>query len=131
MHYPGLKAVKIWADWIGNCPRSFVSLDLLICKGYQQTTPAGKELNKSDINSMWICSFSPILILLTCLFWITGWVNLWNWNKCNSQYWALLNYHLFIVNPFKPKEHSYLYQKDKSISNFRGVGWYYPFLFKF
>ena len=29
----------------------FVSLDLLICKGYQQTTPAGKALNKSDINS--------------------------------------------------------------------------------
>ena len=29
----------------------FVSLDLLICKGCQQTTPAGKELNKFDINS--------------------------------------------------------------------------------
>ena len=23
MHYPSLKAVKIWANWIGNCPRSF------------------------------------------------------------------------------------------------------------
>ena len=31
--------------------KQFVSLDLLICKGYQQTTPAGKALNKSDINS--------------------------------------------------------------------------------
>ena len=23
MHYSSLKAVKIWADLIGNCPRSF------------------------------------------------------------------------------------------------------------
>ena len=25
MHYPSLKAVKIWADLTGNCPRSLVT----------------------------------------------------------------------------------------------------------
>ena len=31
MHYPSLKAVKIWADRIGNCPRFFSSLANISC----------------------------------------------------------------------------------------------------
>ena len=31
----------------------------------------------------------------------------------------------FHFNPFKPNELSYHYQQDESISNFRGVGWYF------
>ena len=34
-------------------------------------------------------------------------------------------------NPFKPNELSYLYRKDVSILNFRGVRWYFSFIFNF
>ena len=33
------------------------------------------------------------------------------------------------INPFKPNRLAYLYQQDEPISNFRGVGLYYSFLF--
>ena len=35
------------------------------------------------------------------------------------------------INLFKPNELSYLYRYVKFISNFRGAGWYFSFLFKF
>ena len=34
------------------------------------------------------------------------------------------------INPFKLNELSYLYRYDQSIQIFRGVGWYFSFLFK-
>ena len=36
-----------------------------------------------------------------------------------------------IVYPFMPNGITYPYQLDESISNFRVVGWYFSFLFKF
>ena len=35
------------------------------------------------------------------------------------------------LSPFKPNGNSHFYQLVQSISNFRVVGWYFSFLFKF
>ena len=43
---------------------------------------------------------------------------------------SLMKSFLSKVNPFKPNELSYLYQLDKSISYFRGVGWYIFIIFQ-
>ena len=36
----------------------------------------------------------------------------------------------FDINPFKPNEISHLFQLEHSISNFRGVVWYFIFFFQ-
>ena len=38
---------------------------------------------------------------------------------------------LAVVKPFMPNVFSHPYKLDESISNFRVVGWYFSFLFKF
>ena len=38
---------------------------------------------------------------------------------------------ILILNPFIPNVFSHPYQLDESISNFRVVGWYFSFLFKY
>ena len=40
-------------------------------------------------------------------------------------------YNPLLFNTFKPNVFSHPYQLDESISNFRVVGWYFSFLFKF
>ena len=49
MHYPSLKAVKIWADWIGNCPRSFLMLGLHYVPGSHGSHGSQKR------SSPWCC----------------------------------------------------------------------------
>ena len=84
--------------------------------------------------NVWVASLIYMYRIFNYSWFIKHWDNDTNYitvATLNSLPIGFCRLLLLFFNSFMPNVFSHLYQLDESISNFRVVGWYFSFLFKF